>query len=158
LIKRIKIKAFTLLESLITLMLISIIIALSYALIDLIGRQLSLFEKENTQILEYNLFNSTLINDIHVSYDFDINGTEIMLINYDESIIKYYLSNRKMIRKHDAGIDTFDMRIINVETNRYLGANTLNIQIGLLQDTIVTNYYLNRNKAGQINKQLFNED
>jgi len=55
-----KIKAFTILEALISLMLISIIIGLVFALINFMNKQLTEISKENMDELEYNLFNTTI--------------------------------------------------------------------------------------------------
>ncbi|WP_040248016.1 type II secretion system protein [Psychroserpens mesophilus] len=158
--KVIKIHAFTLLESLITLMLISIIIALSYALIDLIGRQLSLFEKENTEILEYNLFNSTFMNDVNNANGFLVNENHIHLDFYSKAHIDYYILDDAILRRQDNFENSFKIHTINfslVEEGRK-AKNNLEIKLKLLKDTITTSYYFKENNAKKINKQLFNED
>ncbi|MCK8480933.1 type II secretion system protein [Psychroserpens algicola] len=160
--KKTNIAAFTLLESLITLMLISIIIALSYALINLIGKQLSVFEKENTQILEYNLFNSTLINDINNAYNYSFDTNHLLLSFYKGDTIDYYIQKKKIIRRHNSTRDSF--HISNVAYSFYKSPNTkgskayLELKLELLKDTITTNYYLKKSNAERLNNILFNED
>nr|WP_321234605.1 type II secretion system protein [uncultured Psychroserpens sp.] len=160
--RTIKIRAFTLLESLITLMLISIIIALSYALINLIGKQLSLFEKENTQLLEYNLFNSTLINDINNSNDFTIEDNHLLLEFYDNSSIDYYIKKNMVLRATNNKQDAFNINTINYSfvpsTSKTYPKNYLELRLRLLKDTITTSYVLKKDNAKFINKHLFNED
>jgi prepilin-type N-terminal cleavage/methylation domain-containing protein len=158
--KAIKIHAFTLLESLITLILISIIIALSYALIDLIGRQLSLFEKENNEILEYNLFNSTFINDINNAQGFSVDENHVHLDYYNKAHIDYYIFDDAIVRRQDTYESSFKIHTINfslVEEGRKAKHN-LEIKLKLLKDTITTSYFLKENNAEKINKLLFNED
>ena len=160
--KKNKIPAFTLLESLITLMLISIIIALSYTIINLMGKQLSLFEKENTQILEYNLFNSTLINDIDNSIDYKVEDNQLSLKFYDNTSIDYYIKNNMILRDNGINKDTFNIRSVKYShqesVSKKYSKNYLLLQLKLLKDTIATNYYLKKDNAKFINKQLFNED
>ncbi len=143
-------------------MLISIIIGLSYALIDLIGRQLSLFEKENTQVLEYNLFNSTLINDINNADDFSVDSNHLMLRFYNGDTINYYIQNKNILRRHDVITDSFDISAVHYKfvksTNNRQSKDYLELKLELLQDTISTNYYLKKSNAKYINNLLFDED
>jgi len=143
-------------------MLISIIIALSYSLINLMGKQLSLFEKENTQILEYNLFNSTLINDTNNSTKFTFDNEHLKLEFYDNSSIGYRIKNNIILRDMANKTDTFKINVVShsfkqKSENKY-SKDFLHLQLVLLKDTINVNYRLKSNTAESINKQLFNED
>jgi prepilin-type N-terminal cleavage/methylation domain-containing protein len=160
--RKINIQAFTLLESLITLILISVIIALSYALINLISKQLSVFEKENTQILEYNLFNSTLINDINNAYNYSFESNHLLLNFYKDDTINYFILDKKILRRHNAQQDSFNISNVGYKiydnTNKKQPKEYLEIRLKLLKDTITTNYQLEKSNAEIINKKLFNED
>lgn len=154
-------KGFTILEALISLMLMSIIIVISYSLFNLIGKQLSLFNEENNQILEYNLFNSIMISDIENANNFDIIDGIIILKKYDETEIKYSIQNDFILRQHLIKTDTFKVQVINHEfiNNRHATLNkTLQIKLYVLNDTVNTNYFLNKDNSEVINARYFNED
>jgi competence protein ComGF len=154
-------KAFTILEALISLMLISIIIALSYSLINLIGQQLSLYEKENTQVLEYNLFNTTLKYDIETSTDFDMLNTEQLVLSYyNKQPTTYTFTNKAILREHTVATDTFKIQTNEVTfINQPNSKNSiLNINLTLLKDIIHANYIVNKEVSELINNRYSNED
>ena len=160
--RKTNIKAFTLLETLITVMLISVIIALSYGLVNLIGKQLHLFEKENTQVLDYSLFNSTLISDTYNATSFQSNANHLRLDYFDNTSIHYYINDKVILREFKERSDTFRIEAIDYSfrkssTNKY-SKDYLHIRLKLLNDTIRTNYYLKRSNAETINSKIFNEN
>lgn len=153
-------KAFTILEALISLILISIIIALSYSLINLMGKQLTLFEKENAQVLEYNLFNTTLKNDIENSNDFEVDKEQLHLMSYNDNEITYIINGSDVWREQQNNVDTFKIHVTDYKFISNL-ANTqmiLNLTLTLLNEKITANYFLDRNMSQIINNTYFNED
>lgn len=157
-----KIKAFTLLESLITILLISIIIGLSYGLINLVDKQMTLLQKENVEVLEYNLFNSTLKLDIHKSNAFFIEKNQLNLSNYDNRVISYSFYNEYILRENAVKIDTFMLSNFGFKFNEGIiccpETGQLNLKVKLLLDTINVKYLLHKNSSQLINKRLFNEN
>lgn len=154
-------KSFTILEALISLMLMSIIIVVTYSLFNLIGKQLSLFNEEHSQVLEYNLFNSTIINDVEKTNDFVIINDEFILKKYDETEINYAIKKDYILRQNAIKTDTFMVRVINYEflNNNINPLNkTLQIKLNVLNDTINTNYFLSKDNSEIINTMQFNED
>lgn len=154
------IKAFTMLEALISLILTGIIIALSYSLFTLVNKQMALFEKENTAVIEYNLFNSTLANDINNSNDFEYQDSNLILENYAKPQVIYRFENSfitRVVENHKLDsfkIQTFeqDYKIITPKHSQ------LNMSLRLLNDTIQVNYFLNKQNSSVINQKLFHED
>lgn len=154
-------KGFTILEALISLMLMSIIIVVTYSLFNLIGKQLSLFNEEHSQVLEYNLFNSTIINDVEKTNDFVIMNDEFILKKYDETEINYTIKKDYILRQNAIKTDTFMVRVINYEflNNNINPLNKiLQIKLNVLNDTINTNYFLSKDNSEIINTMQFNED
>lgn len=154
-------KSFTILEALISLMLMSIIIVVTYSLFNLIGKQLSLFNEEHSQVLEYNLFNSTIINDVEKTNDFVIINDEFILKKYDETEINYTIKKDYILRQNAIKTDTFMVRVINYEflNNNINPLNKiLQIKLNVLNDTINTNYFLSKDNSEIINTMQFNED
>ena len=156
------IKAFTILEALISLVLMSIIIGLIFTLINFMDKQLMMMANENNQELEYNLFNTTIKRDIHTSNDFEFAQDVIVLKNYNESDIIYTVIEDGILR--DTGItrDTFNL---NAALTTYtksdvesLSNNKVELDIALMNDVIHAVYFLKRDSAKTINKTFYNED
>lgn len=155
------IKAFTILETLISLMLMSIIFTVSYALFNLVGKQLYMFQRENSQVLEYNLFNAALLSDIENANDFELSGDHLLLKNYDASQVEYKISTQSILRKRQSTIDTFKLKLLNYKFSSF-GEHSSNkvvsISINVLKDTINTNYFLKKNLSKIVNQTYFNEN
>lgn len=150
-----RLKSFTILEALISLIVMGIIIALTYSFMTLIGKQLYLFEKENTQVLEYHLFNTTLLNDINGSIDFNFQDNKLKLIYYDDSEIIYTIQPSYILRQNKRTItDTLNIKNVGYSNLK----NSLQLKVILLGDTIQTNYFFKKNLAQTINQNIFHED
>lgn len=157
-----QLKGFTILETLISLMLMSIIISLVYALLNLVNKQMSLFETENFQIIQYNLFNRTIKTDIGNANDFEINKNHLVLKYYNGSKINYTINGNYILRQNQTAKDTFkvkvaDYKFLNADISNPLNV-TFDATIKLLKDTIYANYFLNKTNSDLINKMYFNED
>ncbi len=155
-------KGFTILETLISLILISIIIGLTYSIFNLIGKQMALLEEEYTQVLQYNLFNTTIKNDIKKSTNYKINNDQLILINYNEANINYSIKNNRILRQNNIKTDTFNINLISYrffkknQSDNY--EKTFQVSLLLLNDTINANYFLNKSISEVINTMYFNED
>ena len=157
-----QLKGFTILEALISLMLISIIITITYSLSNLMGKQMSLFTEENNQVLEYNLFNTTIMSDIEKSNDFNVNNEVLVLKNYNNTEIRYSINKHEILRQKAVGVDTFKIKVIDYLFLNTDALNPLNktfrIALNVLNDTINANYFLKKNRSEIINNIYFNED
>ncbi|RKM85126.1 hypothetical protein D7030_08330 [Flavobacteriaceae bacterium AU392] len=140
-------------------MLMSIIITLSYVLFNLVGKQIYLFEKENITEMQYNLFNTTIINDIEASHNFNVEENQLILEYYDDRIINYKIEENYVLRKNKVKTDTFKIGVVDVKHIKNNELNqTFQLNIKLLKDTIHANYFLNKNISNVINNISFNED
>ncbi|OEK09147.1 hypothetical protein A8C32_10460 [Flavivirga aquatica] len=154
-----KLKSFTILETLLSLMLMGIVITITYTLFNVLGKQMSLFENENASELQYNLFNTTIINDIEKANDFNLVNDNLVLQYYDNSTIEYKVLDNNILRYHAIKTDTFKVNIIKhnflQEDNANLLDKTFLLTLILLNDTINATYFLNKNKASVINDTYF---
>lgn len=157
-----KIKAFTILESLISLILLGIIIGLVFTLLNLINKQVVQFNGNNSDELNYNFFDLTIQKDIYEAYDYSISGNNLLLINYDDSNIGYEFSNNHITRTKNAIKDTFRLK---VKDYRYMPIGKLDSQnnivlmnIDVMGANIKANYFLYKDKAKLINDTFYNED
>tara|TARA_R110002049_G_scaffold66243_1_gene173124 strand:- start:1450 stop:1938 length:489 start_codon:yes stop_codon:yes gene_type:complete len=155
-------KGFTILEALISLMLMSIIIGITYSLFNLVEKQLSFFKKDNAQILEYNLLNATILGDIDASNTFKVAENTLILKNYNDTEVSYTLLSHSVLRQKDIKIDTFKVRVIDYDVLNNDTKNSQNtifkIRLNVLNDTINTQYFLKKNNSEIINNLYFNED
>ncbi|RED45652.1 hypothetical protein [Seonamhaeicola aphaedonensis] len=154
-----RLNAFTILEALIGLMLMGIIISTTYTLFNVMNKQLSLLSHENTQVLEYNLFNSTILGDIHKANDFYVLEDKLVLNNYDESTIRYAINKQHITRQSTIKIDTFNIPVTHYRFPYQKNNNDfLRITLNILGDKLETNYFLKKDNAQIINATYFNEN
>lgn len=153
-----QIKAFTILEALISLLLIGIVIGIMYSLFNLLGKQLTKLQQENTEVTEYNMFNSTILTDIEKATSFNYYKESLELKFYDETNVLYEIKPRNILRRNTENTDTFELKVLNsqfftVEKND--GYETLALSIKVLNDTVYANYFLKKNLSEIINKAYF---
>lgn len=155
-----KVKAFTVLEALISLMLISIIIGLIYSLFTVVGRQMTLYEKENNEVVEYNLFNNVIKRDIERSNNYKILDNKVFLLDYLDNSITYHIYNGLIIRSNQVKIDTFNFQIRNhsfIELKNHKKA-VIELEISLLRKSIFANYFLKKDITNVINDNYLYEN
>ncbi|TGV01056.1 hypothetical protein [Flavivirga rizhaonensis] len=159
--KRVYLKGFTILEALISLILMGIIITLSYTVFNLVEKQMTLFQNENTSVLQYNLFNIAIKNDIYNAENFIQNDNQLLLEYYNGASINYQVSKNFILRHHDIKTDTFKLNVLSHKFSQSDITKPLNkilhISIEVLGDSINTNYYLKKDTANTINSFYFNE-
>lgn len=154
-----QLNAFTILEALIGLMLMGIIITATYTIFNIMNKQLTLLNDEHQQVLEYNLFHSTVIGDIEKAIDFDVLEDALVLGNYDESTIKYAINKQYITRQNAIKTDTFNIPVIHFEfPNRTENKGFLKMALNILNDKVETNYFLKKDNAQIINARYYNED
>lgn len=151
-----QLKSFTILETLIGLMVFSIVISTTYAFFTLFNKQLLLYSKENTQSTAYNLFHNTMLNDISQSNTYAANGNALVLRCYDDTEIVYSTIKTGILRTTERATDTFKITsrqfsIIkdDVHTER------LQLDIELFNEIVTLQYYLNNSPANAINTRYF---
>lgn len=154
-------KSFTLLETLFNLLILSIIISLSYMMINMFNKQMLLFEKESTEILQYNIFNKTMKYDINAANNFSVKNNTLLLKQYNNSSVSYKFEKAYILRMRLETLDTFKLKVLdfNIFKNKQTNSTKrLELTLELLNEDIVAYYFLNQNNAEQINKKYFNED
>ena len=156
-----QLKGFTITEALLSMLILSIIISLSYLMFNVFNRQMRLFEKENTELLQYNLLNKTIKYDINVAHKFDIENNTIILNKYDDSRVTYRFEKTLILRGKNESVDSFRLtvenyKILDLETPNK--TKRLDLDLIVLNETITNHYFFNESDADRINKKYFNED
>lgn len=155
-------KAYTLIEVLITIVLVSIISVISYSLFSMISKQLIQYQKANQFDIEYYLLNSTLKKDTYEAVDYKLSDSSFDLILKDEENVNYRVENRKIIRLKEHILDTFNLEVANFsflerEYNKSKQAEFF-IDIKKEKTEIKTNYFVKISISEIINKHYLNED
>lgn len=152
------IKSFTILEALISLILMGIIISLTYSVFNLVERQMYMFKNENGTVLQYNLFNTTLKQDIYRAADFEVSEKGVLLKPYNGVNVSYEILKPYVLRTQEQQIDTFEIKTLShsfFQAERLtLISEKLQLGIALLGDTIPAVYYLNRDNANLVNSHF----
>lgn len=153
-------KGFTILEALLSLIILSLIIGLTYSIVNMFNRQMSLFEKENTAIMEYNLFNKTLLYDINQSNDYEASENAISLKYYNKTDINYIFKSDIVIRQTLTSTDTLLIPIVSYKlpNNTNQISNTIHLKLNLLGNTFNANYVIKCSNSRLINNTFFNEN
>lgn len=156
-----QLKAFTITEALLSMLILGIIISLSYLMFNVFNRQMRLFEKENTELLQYNLLNKAIKYDINVAHKFKIENNTIQLNKYDDSRVTYRFEKTLILRQKNESIDSFKLTVKNykvMELNTPLKTKRLDLELNVLNEIITNHYFLHENDADRINKKYFNEN
>lgn len=155
-----QLKGFTILEALISLMLISIIMALTYQFVQFVGAQLYGFQKQNVEEIEYNVFNSTIHRDIAESVDYKLGDGELDLLYYDDSHLNYKFTDKGIFRQSQKSTDTFKLAVKYREVQLLSNDSlmVLKLKLDFLESEILTNYLLKKDLSKKINRLYAYED
>ena len=153
-----RIKAYTLTEALIAIVLSSIIVVISYALVTSISKQLNMFEKDNEEELMYNLMNATLHYDMNQAHDFYYSTNSISLYSYNNDTINYYFKKKSIVRQTRSKVDSFNIEVLDNEMKVLYNMNNLKLKLKLFNRELNTSYFVNKDLSKAINKKYFNEN
>lgn len=152
-------KAFTIIEALFSMLLLSLIVSMVYLISNLLSKQLVLFEKENTEIINYNFFDSVFMTDLNNSTDFKFNDNQINLYYYNSMPITYIINKSNILRVKNRAVDTLKIYVKSYEIFKVSEIKSkLFLKVNLLHKDINTNYYLQRCSSVLINEKFYNED
>jgi prepilin-type N-terminal cleavage/methylation domain-containing protein len=155
------IKAFTILEVVISLALMSIIIAMVYSLYAMLSKQLHVYNDETELVNNYNQLNSLLSRDVHNSNKLVSNAQGLYLLSSKDTV-NYYVNNDNLIRVKNQDIDTFQVIISNFKTVKedvLLGNNIQRIEAtyDLFGEQIDAIYFKDYGVSDNINDIFFTD-
>ncbi len=159
-----KFKAFTILEALISLLIMAIIIGLTYTIISFFGKQFINHNNYNNIILDYQLFESTFKRDLYLTDKIEVEGKVLFLKNYDESVIEYKFLNSGISRRINNTTSHFDLDYYNFSVSEshkesfFSDDVTIEMSIKLPEDTIHQRFYKYIDQSEAINKKFVNEN
>lgn len=152
-----KLKSFTILELLFSMVIIGVIIGLVYTIILFFDRQMLNFQKENKTINECQLFVTSMQRDLYQATDYTATATQITLISYNRNRILYTISGKYLIRTNSEGAkDSLDIvtGFFSEKKTKNNEMLIIQIKVPLLKDTLSYHYIKKRSKAFIFNEQF----
>ena len=153
------IKAFTILEVVISIAIMSIIIAMVYTIYTLMSKQLFEYSDQTEVVNSYNQINVAFNRDLHnASKLVNVNKKIYLLSNRDT--LQYELLENKLVRSSNKSVDTFQVKVSKfklVEEDELLGNRIKRIQIDyeFFEQKIEALYIKDFGVTNQINKTFF---
>ena len=148
-----RLHGFTMLEALLSLLILSIVIGATFALLNMVNKQMYVLQYENVAEMEYVTFDNRLRNDINESVEFLFKDRKLVLTKYNLESVEYSFKNDYLLRKSKSIIDTLRVKTeqISLEKEDY----RLKITTQLLRKKISGYYFLKDNQSNDINKKYF---
>ncbi|CAM1359202.1 type II secretion system protein [Tenacibaculum xiamenense] len=110
--KKNKLKGYTILELLITMVITSIIVSILYVLFSMLSQRYLAFNKNEIEVTEVSMFKNTLKRDVYKSDYLILNFNELKCIRNNQTLI-YSFGDSYITRrlKKSSVIDTFEIKV-----------------------------------------------
>tara|TARA_B110000046_G_C13026081_1_gene414211 strand:- start:8744 stop:9208 length:465 start_codon:yes stop_codon:yes gene_type:complete len=151
--KETKLKAFTLAEMIVVLVVASIVISMSFLVLNMVGKQVSLIQNNYHKKQEVQLFETTFTRDFNTHSVFYHKKENILILKNTKDSVSYVFLDHFIIREKD----TFNIEVVNkklfldgLETNeKQIDAIEINLSEQFsnkqlfIQQTKDASYYIN---------------
>lgn len=107
-----KIKAFTLMELLIGMIIGCIVVALGYSTYNIIFKQYSAYKAIKNKVVEIMQLNTVMNNDFTTA-DFITFSDNKLILNNRDTLLEYYFNDSYIIRTNNTFADTFQLKTTN---------------------------------------------
>lgn len=153
------IKAFTILEIVFSLAIISILITMVYTLYNNLNFQVHNYGKNSDAISQYNLLNVVLKRDIHNAKTLDY-SSGILALHTNKGLIEYKYKNETLIRIYNKKQDTLScaVKTFQIQDSNVVfkpSFKKLNVTFQVLGQDIKGVYYKDFGVSNAVNKELF---
>ena len=152
-----KLKSFTILEVLLSLLIIGIIIGLIYVFLTFFDRQMLDFQQKNEDTNECQLFVTAIKRDLHKSLEYIYSTQKIILTNYQGDTITYSSERNFLVRTNERGakdsllvLSCFFTEHVTPENNFLL----LDFKTKILEDTLSFGFAKKQSKATRFNRHF----
>lgn len=151
--------AFTILEIVISLAIMSILLAMVYSIYVTVTEQLHVYNTETEKVNAHNLAQAMLKRDVYNAVRLDEEGGVVQLIQPKDTV-KYVLMDQKLIRSTSSQIDTLQaivtrLRVDKVQSAIGSSAKSLLVDYQLLGHDLQSRYYKDYGVAEDINNLFF---
>lgn len=108
-----KLKSYTIIEVLISMLIMSVVVLITYVLFSSLMQQLLFFKETEETLLEYNFFKNTLKREVFESKEVTFKSNNIISLSYENREINYFFNKKIVLRedKYNNCVDTFFVEI-----------------------------------------------
>lgn len=153
-------KAFTILELVIGLVISSIVISMVYVIYENISKQMIEYSLQQEELMEYNQFQSILFKDIKLAKELVIIDQKHIRLDMQSKQIDYFFYRDNIVRKSNAK-ETFNLKVLGVEFNNREKVleeqQTIKLKTSLLGQEIIVFEEKPISRAKQINNYFLSE-
>ena len=146
-----KIKAFTILELVVVMILTSIIVGIVYSAYEVVGNQYNSYRKINTQNKQVALLNMLLNKDFTTSHFIKCGEDKLLFYDKENKITSYDFGEQDITRNNNAFTDTFFIPSLNVEM-KFLN-QMQQVQNNLVDELYFESLIFNQQQAFHFKKQ-----
>ena len=111
-----KIRAFTIIELVVVMILSSIIIGIIYSAYQIVNSQYGNYIKANKQITSEAVLTMLLNKDFAAAHFIKKEGERIFFFDIENKVKSYHFGDDFIVRNSNAVVDTFFIRALNIET------------------------------------------
>jgi prepilin-type N-terminal cleavage/methylation domain-containing protein len=119
-----KLRAFTLLELLIGMIISSIVIGFGYAAYSLIYKQYLVYKQVKEKIVEITQLDHVLSTDMRNAEIISFNEHTLSLFGQNQHTLEYDFQDSLIVRKENELSDTFKIPAVNIQAGFLLPGNT----------------------------------
>lgn len=116
--KSIKLKSYTIIEVIISMIIMSVIVLIAYSVFFSLSKQFDIYRKTQENLFEYSLFKSTLKREFFKSKEVSFDGG-ILSMHFEKDKIDYKFKNKIVCRQvnNNNVVDTFYVNVKNITPN-----------------------------------------
>lgn len=154
-----KVKAYTLFEIIISMVIMSVISLIVFVLFSSFLRQLHFYNDTSTEIANYAFLKNNLKREFHQAKQINrLSNTIIMELKNNQNIT-YSFSKNHIIKKMNRVIDTIKIKLtdFHITTNQNEQVTNLKLDCLLFNEQISTTFYKNHTNSINI-KTFLNEN
>lgn len=154
-----KIKAYTLFEIIISMVIMSVISLIVFVLFSSFLRQINLYNETNTELSNYTFLKNNLKREFFQAEEINANSNSIYIKMNDSTNISYAFYNTHIVKKLKSTTDTLFVKLsnFNIQTNHYDNVNALTLDCTIFNEPISCTFYKKYRNSINI-KSLLNEN
>ena len=120
-----KLKAFTLTETLVAMLISSLAIGFGYMAYEMISRHTLSHKSIGGELSQASLFSNVFDNDLFYADSIQFENNRLSLFQNNSQNTNYRLLSGNVIRENDAAIDTFHLNAEKIDTNSLAGTDII---------------------------------
>jgi prepilin-type N-terminal cleavage/methylation domain-containing protein len=149
------IKAFTLVEILVSLVITAIVMGIVFVIFSVMTERMMDFKNQNEPVSEMNRLTYAMNKDIFENTQMDLSGRQLVFESYSGSITKFRFYNNYFTRQKNDYVDTFRIAVSRISIDSLYTKNKKNAFLRLKLEATVNSNAINLKFYKKIYPQLF---